>query len=315
MKEDVFTRRGFLVGVAAAFGGSVSAYSRSRAEATGSIRLGGPVFVKSRDPEVLAQAHLDLGYRAAYAPDLKLSETDRIRATAKAYAARDVVIAEVGAWVNMLDPDSEKRKTNLAFVTDKLALAEELGALCCVDIAGSYNPEDWAGPHPDNLSQRFFDATVENVRTVIDAVKPSRTVFSIEMMGWAIPSSPDEYLRLIEAVDRKAFGAHIDICNMINSPARIYSNRAIIAECFAKLGPWVVSCHAKDVAWVQGSQIHFQEVVPGRGEVDYTAYLRELARLPGEAPLMLEHLRTPEQYAEGREHIQKVARQLNLSWE
>jgi hypothetical protein len=33
------------------------------------MRLGGPIFVKSDDPAVLAKAHRDLGYRAAYAPE------------------------------------------------------------------------------------------------------------------------------------------------------------------------------------------------------------------------------------------------------
>ena len=118
-----------------------------------------------------------------------------IREIEKAFAAENVVIAEVGAWVNMLDPDAEKRAKNLRYVIERLALAEAVGARCCPDIAGSYNPTVWYGPHPKNLSQEFFDATVENCRHVIDAVKPRRTKFTIEMMGWNIPDGPDSYLR------------------------------------------------------------------------------------------------------------------------
>ncbi len=40
------------------------------------MRLGGPVFVKSTDPAVLAKAHRDVGYRAAYAPsDLSVEDS------------------------------------------------------------------------------------------------------------------------------------------------------------------------------------------------------------------------------------------------
>ena len=93
------------------------------------MRLGGPIFVESGDPAVLAKAHRDLGYRAAYAPhDLSLTETDRIAGLVKEFARQDVVIAEVGAWKNMLDPDPEKRRSNVTYVTEKLALAELLGA-------------------------------------------------------------------------------------------------------------------------------------------------------------------------------------------
>jgi sugar phosphate isomerase/epimerase len=278
------------------------------------MRLGGPVFVKTEDPGELAHAHRALGYRAAYAPNAKLTDKDRINAIVKEYAAQDVAIAEVGAWVNMLDPDPEKRRKNLEYVTERLALAEELGARCCVDIAGSYNPDVWYGPHPDNFTQKFFDATVENCRKVIDAVKPRRTVFTVEMMGWCQPTGPDEYLKLIEAVDRKAFAVHLDPCNIINSPERMYHNSVVIRECFTKLGRWITSCHAKDLAWEIELQVHFKEVIPGRGRIDYQTYLTELSRLPVDAPLMLEHLKTDEEYGEARRYIQGVAKQLNLSF-
>lgn len=279
------------------------------------MRLGGPIFLKSGDPAELAREHRRLGYRAAYAPGVSLSDREGIRAVVREYAANDVAIAEVGAWVNMLDPDAEKRRKNIAYVTDRLALAEELGARCCVDIAGSFNTDVWYGPHPDNLSRRFFDATVETTRRVIDAVKPRRTRYSIEMMGWVLPTGPDEYLELIRAVDRKAFAVHMDVCNIINSPSRIYRTPEIIRECFRKLGRWTVSCHAKDLSWEVGLQVHFKEVIPGRGLVDYRTYLREISALPVDAPLMLEHLKTAEEYAEGRDYIKRVAAELGLSFE
>ncbi len=186
------------------------------------IRLGGPIFLKSDDPRELAREHRRLGYSAAYCPEAKLDDSARIREIEKAFAAENVVIAEVGAWVNMLDPDAQKRAKNLHYVSERLALAEAVGARCCPDIAGSYNPNVWYGPHPKNLSQEFFDATVENCRRVIDEVKPRRTKFTIEMMGWSIPDGPDSYLRLIRAVDRPAFAVHMDVCNGINSPVKFY---------------------------------------------------------------------------------------------
>ena len=279
------------------------------------MRLGGPIFVKSDDPGVLAQAHRNLGYRAAYAPaDLSVTDTDRIAGWVREFARHDVVIAEVGAWKNMLDPDAAKRNSNITYVTERLALAEVLGARNCVDIAGSYNPESWFGQNPRNFSQDFIDATVENCRKLIDAVKPKRTFLSIEMMPWSFPSGPDEYVRLIKAVDRKAFGVHLDVCNTMNSPARLYNNAAGIRECFAKLGPWIRSCHAKDLNWGPGYQVNIQEVVPGTGLIDYRTYLRELSRLGTDAPLMLEHLHSEEEYTRGREYIQGVARSLGLSF-
>src|SRR5690349_16104083 len=271
------------------------------------VRLGGPIFLKSDDPAELAREHRRLGYSAAYCPTAGARETDRIKAIRDAFAAQNVAIAEVGAWKNMLDPDTVVRKENLAYVTERLALADAVGARCCVDIAGSYNPKIWYGMNPGNLSRAFFDATVENCRRVIDAVKPSRTRFTIEMMPWSLPDGPDAYVDLIKAVDRSAFAVHLDVCNVINSPARFYNNKAVIEECFRKLGRWIASCHAKDLAWIPEYNVHFAEVIPGRGEIDYGAYLRGLSKLPVDAPLMLEHLKSAEEYDEGAAYIRKVA--------
>ncbi len=299
------TRRGFLAAAGAAAVGAAPRAGRP-------IRLGAPVFLKTADPAELAREHRRLGYSAAYCPAAKVEDTARIRAIERAFAAEDVVIAEVGAWRNMLDPDAAKRRENLRYVSSRLALAEAVGARCCVDIAGSFHPTVWYGPHPKNLSREFFDATVENVRHVIDAVKPKRTKFTLEIMGWALPDGPDSYLELIQAIDRPAFGVHLDVCNGINSPARFYDNAAFTAQCFQKLGRWIVSCHAKDLEWKVEMNVHFVEVVPGRGGIDYRPYLRGLAQLPRDAPLMLEHLKTAEEYTEGAAFIRKVAREEGL---
>src|SRR6516225_8547706 len=60
------------------------------------IRLGGPAFANTQDPEELALAHRKLGYSAAYCPNVPLNDTAKIRAYADAFAKHDVVIAEVG---------------------------------------------------------------------------------------------------------------------------------------------------------------------------------------------------------------------------
>jgi sugar phosphate isomerase/epimerase len=303
------SRRSFLAAAPAVLANT------SYAAVTGnSVHLGGPIFLKAEDPGALAAEHKRLGYSAAYCPEVKLSDTPRIKAIADAFAKQGIIISEVGAWKNILDPDSTRRRENLAYVTERCALAEAVGARCCVDIAGSYNPTVWYGPNPKNLSREFFDATVENCRHVIDSVKPKRTKFTIEMMGWSIPDSPDSYVRLIRAVDRPAFGVHLDVCNGVNCPQRFYQNSAYIGECFGKLGRWIVSCHAKDLAWIVELNVHFQEVVPGRGQIDYTRYLTELSKLPQGAPLMMEHLKTAEEYDEAARYIRGVGTRAGLTF-
>ena len=317
MENENLSRRVFMGQVAgfAALTGAAIAAAGQQPSPVGTIRLGAPVFEKTDDPEALALAHRKLGYRAAYCPDVKLEDSQRIKAVSEACAKHDVVLAEVGRWCNMMDADPAKRKENMETVTKGLALAEAIGARCCVNIAGSFNPDSWFGPHPKNLSQEFFDASVENARAVVDAVKPTRARFAYEMMGWSLPDSADSYLKLIQAVDREGFGVHLDPCNIINCPERFYRNADVLNECFDKLGPHIVSCHAKDLTWDVEMNVHFREVVPGTGTLDYAVYLKRLAALPQQPPLMIEHLSGAEEYDAARRYILEVGKKIGVTFE
>lgn len=310
-------RRSFLNVAAAAATTAATAGAAARASSrvetpapagAAKLRLGAPLGVPGGDPEALARAHRAKGYRAAYCPDLRLEDREKIRATVDAFARHDVVIAEVGRWVNLLDPDAEARRKNLQTVSDGLALAEAVGARCCVDIAGSFSTTSWFGPHPDNLSPRFFDAAVENARRIVDAVKPTRTTFCYEMMAWSLPDSPDACLKLLKAVDRKGFAVHLDPCNLVNSPARFYGASELIRECYAKLGPQIASVHVKDLAWDVEMAVHFREVRLGLGSIDHAVLLAAHARHAKDAPLMLEHLPSEAEYDAAHERLLAVAR-------
>ncbi len=306
---DIISRRYFLQAAAGVATSGLLSATSSKASIGRHLRLGGPIFIKTDDPVQLAQEHRRLGYSAAYVPSVSLHESDKIAAIRKAFSSHNVLIAEVGAWVNMLDADDEKRKKNIAYVTERLALAEEIGAINCVNIGGSYSKTQWDGPDARNMTREYFDATVENCRKVIDAVKPVKAKFSLEMMGWSLPDGPDSYLKFIKAVNRPAFGAHVDIANILNSPYRFYNNKALINETFKKLGPWITSCHAKDVI---GKEVHLAEAMPGKGGMDYSAYLSCIVSLRQEAPLMLEHLRSSEEYDQAREFVRNKAGELGI---
>lgn len=281
------------------------------------MRLGGPVFVESDDPEVIARAHRELGYRAASAPwGLKLEEKERIRAIADAYAKHDVLLAEVGVWNNLMDPDAEKRRAKIEAMKEGLALAEELGALCAINIAGSFSAVNWAGPHLRNLSHEAFELAVANAREIIDAVKPKRAKFAYEMMPFCLPHSADSYLRLIEAVERPEFAVHMDGVNLINGTDHYFSITAVIEESFEKLGPHIVSCHLKDILMDERAlTVHLDEVLPGIGVFDIATYLKQIAALPHQPPVFLEHLETAEEYDRARAHVTEVARSIGVDFE
>ena len=276
------------------------------------MRLGGPVFGDNSDPEKWIAALKQQGYRAAYCPIDHRAGEEAALAYRKAAEAADIVIAEVGAWSNPLSPDPAVRAKALTHCKEQLALADRIGARCCVNIAGSCG-EIWDGPHPDNFASETFDRIVETVREILDAVQPTRTFYTLETMPWMFPDSPTNYLTLVEAMDRKAFAVHLDIVNMIYSPHLYFENVALIRECFALLGPHIKSVHAKDITLASHLTVHLDEVRPGLGALDWPAFLNEMSRLPTDTPLMLEHLPDAEEYALAAQHIRTVAQSQGLS--
>jgi sugar phosphate isomerase/epimerase len=97
---------------------------------------------------------------------------------------------------------------------------------------------------------------------------------------------------------------------MINSVEKIFDTTTLLNEAFDKLGKHIVSCHAKDIAWVVENQVHFVEVMPTTGELDYRTFLKRLAALPQEPPLMIEHLANEAQYLEAADRIRKVMKEI-----
>ena len=275
------------------------------------MRLGGSIFTEHPTPERWVAVLRAAGYTAAYCPVGAEADSTTVLAYAQAATEAGIVIAEVGAWSNPLSADSAEAQAALEKCQTQLALADEIGARCCVNISGSRGLP-WDGPHPDNLTPGTFDMVVEVARAIIDAVKPKRTFYTLEPMPWMFPDTADSYLALLRAVDRDAFGVHIDMVNVINSPQAYFGNSDLIVEWFTKLGPHIRSCHAKDTLLSAKLTTHLDEVRPGMGHLDYRTLLRELDKLDRNTPLMIEHLSKEEDFRLSAEYIRGVASEIGL---
>ncbi|SHN23975.1 Sugar phosphate isomerase/epimerase [Cyclobacterium lianum] len=309
MNRRNFTRK-TAMGLAMA---GISPYLTAFGASQGSVRLGGPIYQNYQSPEDWVAAVRNKNYRAAYCPVSLDAGSDEVRAFEAAAKKADIVIAEVGAWSNPISPDKDMAREAFEKCTRSLQLAESIGANCCVNISGSKNTDHWAGPHKDNLTSDTFDQIVEVTRKIIDEVQPKRTYFALEPMPWAFPDSADSYLDLIRAIDRKAFGVHMDPMNLIITPNLYYGNAAMIQSCFKKLGPHIRSCHAKDIQIREDYYMpQFTEVRPGLGVLDYQVFLQELSQL-SDIPLMMEHLSSAEEYDLAARYIRLAGQKIGIT--
>ncbi len=274
------------------------------------MRLGGPLFDQFEHADAWVATLATHGYTAAYAPIDHTASSSTITAVRQAATTHDIMIAEVGAWSNPIATDESDRKAALSLCQERLALADALGARCCVNIAGSRGAE-WDGPDEANYHPDTFALIVDSVRTIIDAVKPTHTFYTLETMPWMYPDSPEVYLELIRAIDRPQFAVHFDPINLINSVPRFYNHRVFIRHCIDLLGAHIKSCHIKDMRIDRPFVVSLHECAPGKGMLDYPTILKILSTL-GDVPLMLEHLREAHQYTEAAQYVRASAQRAGV---
>lgn len=263
------------------------------------MRFGGPVLKRSGSPEEWISNMKELGYTACIFPLDHTEPMTKIDAYVAAAKAADIMIAEVGVWNNPLSADEKQKKEALQNSKDQLALADYIGAACCVNIAGSKG-EQWDGPHKDNFT--CIDEIVDSVREIIDAVKPINTYYTLETMPWMYPYDADSYVELINKVDRERFGAHLDVINILKSPYEYYHNADITRECFSKLGRHIKSCHAKDIILSGQLLVHLDERPPGQGEYDFTVLIDCLRQME-DVPMLMEHMKDPEEVRQAAKYL------------
>ena len=279
------------------------------------MRLGGTVSGHWSTPEEWGTLLAASRFRAVTAPFDCHTPRDVTDAYCAVAARHDAVIAEVGVWRNVMDPDPAKAADNLAWAKSQLALADERGIPCCVNIVGTAGQAGWDAADKSNFTQETYDRIVATIRDILDSVRPTRAFYCIEPMPWMVPDSPEAYLRLIRDVDRPQFAAHMDFVNMINCPRRYLAPEAFIEECFVRLGPWIKSTHLKDTRMsLTRLTTVLEECSPGEGDLDFERILPILDRcLPPDAPVLLEHMSTFEEYAAAYDHVKACADRVGIA--
>lgn len=270
------------------------------------MRIGGEIKKPYQSPAEWLLRVRESNYSAVLAPIGHDASYEDKKAYKDCARENNILIGEVGVWRNPISPNETDAKINIEYCKERLALADELEANCCVNIVGSRG-KVWDGFYKENYDEDVYTLIVDTTRDIIDSIRPKHTFYSLEPMPWMLPDSPDSYLRLIKDIDRKAFGVHLDFTNMINSPVRFLKSDKFIEECFNKLGPYTKSIHAKDVIMDKEYPCVIREVMPGKGMLNYKKIVHMIDKLGEEIPVFVEHLSTNEEYMEASSFIRDVA--------
>jgi hypothetical protein len=118
---------------------------------------------------------------------------------------------------------------------------------------------------------------------------------------------------VIDAVGSPALKVHLDPVNWMTFET-VYDNGPAIAAMFATLGAEnIYGAHSKGVAVEDRLIIHLNETYTGAPDdlIDHATVLREVAALPGDPYLVIEHL-SIDQMPGAREHLLTIAEQIGV---
>lgn len=268
------------------------------------MRLGISSSLVHTSPEDWAQKMHALGCRSVVFPVDCTAADEVIDEYVKAAGRYDLQIAEVGIWRNAIAKDEQERQAAMDYSIGQLKLADRIGARCCVNVIGSIGAR-WDGAYAENFTPQIWERAVRMIQEIIDEAKPQRTFFTIEPMPWMYPTSPEEYERLIEDVRRDAFGVHMDVINMINTPQRYFFPQPFVEHCFDLLGERIKSCHLKDVLLGQEFTFRLQECACGEGTFCLERYAELAQKADPEMPMIIEHLHSDEDYVNSVAYVRE----------
>ena len=259
------------------------------------MRLGISSWNNHSSGEEWAKKLIELGCSSAVFPLSSNDDEEKIIEYKNAAEKYGIMIAEVGIWRNALSPDPDERKANLDYSVNQLRLADFLNARCAVNVAGAFGPV-WDGGYKENYSPDAWKQIVGMVQEIIDRADVKNTYFSLEPMPWMYPTSPKEYVRLLDEVERDRFAVHMDIINMINSADRYFKPEEFLDECASLLGKKIRSCHIKDIHFIPKYTFMVEECAPGEGEFPIRKYVSKMNEIDSEMPMILEHLNSDDEY-------------------
>lgn len=277
------------------------------------MRIGISTSLKHDTPKEWADKMEALGCRSVVFPVDHTAPDSLISDYVEEAKKHDLRIAEVGIWKNVFATNEAERNSARQRALAQLRLADEIGADCAVNVAGTWGGPLWDGGYPENFGKDAFDKIVAYIQDLIDTVKPKHTTYSIEAMPWMYPTGPDEYLKMIRQVDRAEFSCHLDVVNMINCPERYFFSGDFLDEVFDKMGGFVKSCHLKDIRLRDELTFQLQEVACGEGTLDIGKYMSLAHRCDPDMPMIIEHLNTDEEYEKSLIYVKEIMAKNNIS--
>ena len=204
------------------------------------------------------------------------------RMIAKALAQKNIDVAILSCYINMIHPDLDLREKLLQKFESYVKHAPYFGATMVASETGNIFPEIIFTE--DNFKDETFEKLVPVIERLVKAGEKHRVIIGIEP-GLNHPLySLERVEELLERIDSDYLGIILDPTNLIT--VETYQKQVeLVQEAFERFGDKIVAIHLKDFV------IENQKIVPidmGRGMIHYSEILDIIEKYKPHSYVVLE---------------------------
>lgn len=233
--------------------------------------------------------------------DSTSEQTRQIFADAK----MDFAQLNVGFGGCLFDPNPEVRAELVSQISQGIQVAKRVNALVCLIRTGSLSPTGSYSPCRENHQPECHERLLDSLRLVAETADEVGQTVVIETHLLTIMNSPEVNAKVIEALGSQQMRVVMDYVNHFQALHQVYESTARINHIFDVMGPVSAIGHCKDIRVRDGFVTHFDEEIPGEGELDLATALRRWHNLFPDGYMMLEHL-PREQYPLASRNVHRI---------
>jgi sugar phosphate isomerase/epimerase len=216
--------------------------------------------------------------------DPSAPDWDKARLITSTLAKHNVKIVGLFGYYNVVDPDPARRQRGEQRMQVLIENWKQFGCPVISTETGTFNEKSEWLESPENTTEKGYQACRAALEKLTQAAKKTGAVISIETYWRNVIDSIARAERVLR--DVPGLKLVMDPCNFYRKDD-LSRMDPMLEEMFRLLGKQVVLAHAKDVkASVDGTDLP----ASGKGVLDYPLFLRLLAGLNRELPLVIEHL-------------------------
>jgi sugar phosphate isomerase/epimerase len=216
-----------------------------------------------------------------FAPDW-----DELKKITTALEKNDIQVVGLYGYHNVIGPDEVARKRNEQFTGVLIDNWQRFGSPIISTETGTFNAQSQFAEDPRNFTEEGYAAAREAFAKLVRRAEKTKAVIAIETYWKNLIDSIDRTERLFRDIDSPSLKLTMDPCNYYK-PDELPRMDEMLRDMFKRVGTQTVLAHAKDIRQTDKGQEH---PAAGLGVLNYPLYLRLMAKLDREIPMVIEHL-------------------------